>query len=172
MNTLQHIMNKPFIKIGFLLGISFVLAQYLFYFGGRSVVLDETFGNAIQLLLIIGLYLGLHHCLSITPKASFWKLLLWGLGIIVIAVSIRIIFSVLLYNFLAPEIGTYYTETLVQQMTTTMEGLPNIPKEQYTEMMKILLNPMTIPLFEGISLGSLGAIFALFIAGVMNMFRK
>lgn len=172
MQETQNILNKHFIKIGLLLGAAFVLAQYLFYFGGRSVVFNTNFDSAIQLLTIMGLYFGLHYCQRLFPKLKFWQLLLYGIFIIGIAVVLKTIFSILLYTFLAPELGTAYREQLIEQMTAMVTNMKSLPQEQYTEMTRAILTPFTIPFFEAIQLFISGLIFSVFISALLNMFRK
>ncbi len=172
MENLQYILNKPFVKIGFLLGGGYVLAQYLFYFGGRSVIFNSNFDSAIQFLTILGLYFGLSYCRKWNPKASFWKLLLWGTVIMAISVSIRTIFSILLYTVFAPELGNTCQEMFVEQINAAFEKLQTAPKEQYESLTRAMLTPFSIPIFEGLGLLFLGTMFSIFIAAVQNMFKK
>ncbi len=172
MEKLQHIINKPVIKIGLLLGTAFVLAQYIFYFGGRSVILNTTFSSTLQLLTIMGLYFGLYQCRKLNPQIGFWKLLLYGIIIVGIAVFLRTLFSILLYGVLAPELGTTYKEALSELLNQALKTMQNVPEEGYQEATQIMLNPVSIPIIEGITLFFMGTSFSIFIAALLNMFRK
>ncbi len=172
MERLQEIINKPVIKLGILLGAAFVLAQYIFYFGGRNVFLDTTFGSALQLLTIMGLYFGLYQCRRLNPKIGFWKLLLYGIIILGIAVFLRTLFSILLYGTIAPELGVAYKEALIEQFNEMFKSMQNIPKEGYQEAAQVMLNSVSIPIMEGVSLFFMGSAFSIFIAALLNMFRK
>lgn len=171
-NTASKIFQNPVIKIGALLGGAYVLALYLFYFGGRSVIMDSSFDSVIQLLTIMGLYFGLHHCRRLFPKARFWKLFLFGIIIMLVAVGIRALFSMLLYGLLAPELGNAYKEMLSELMSKVAENIKAFPQEEYKAMTKSMLNAITIPILEGFGLLFSGIIFSLFIAALHNMFRK
>ncbi len=172
MKKVQNIINKPFIKIGFLLGCAFSLAQYLFYFSGRSIIMEESFGNTQQLLLIAGLYLGLHHCRENATRVDFSKLFLQGLLITIIAIYIRTFFAILLYRYIAPELGQSYVAAVLEQFQKSIQTLPQFTQKQYTQLTQTLISTLSIPILEGISLGTLGTIFSLAIAGIMNLFRK
>lgn len=172
MEKAQLILNKPVVKIGLLLGTAFIVAQYLFYFGGRSIIMDNGFDSTIQLLTIMGLYFGLHYCHRLFPSVRFWKLFFLGVLIIGIAVSLKTIFSMLLYGVLAPELGFAYKEALTEQMLNMIASMKSLPQEQYTQMTKAMLTPFTIPILEGFSLFISGVIFSVFIAALHNMFRK
>lgn len=172
MQIAQNILNKPFVKIGLLLGVAFVMAQYLFYFGGKSVIQNSNFDSAIQLLTIIGLYFGVQHCQKRFPEARFWQLFFYGLLIISIAIFLKTLFSILLYGFFAPELGVAYKEELMEQMEVVTQNLNSLPKVHYKELTQAMLNSVTIPIMEGIVLLVYGIIFSTFISTLLNMFRK
>lgn len=166
-----NIFAKPVVKLGVFLGISYVLALYLFYFGGREIIMDTNFGSTIQLLTILGLYFGLIYCRKLFPLSKFWQLFFFGIVIMAISITIKTLFSILLYNVIAPELGLNYTKIIREQMDTTMSSFQSISKEQY-DASKSIINPLSIPIMEGISLFFTGVFFSAFIALILSMFRK
>lgn len=172
MNTSYKFFTVPVIKIGLSLGLGYVVAQYLFYYGGKSVIANPNFDSAIQLLTVMGLYFGLHYCKRLYPQARFWQFFFFGFSILAIAVTIKTLFAILLYGILAPELGITYTEILSKQMLEMIANTKSLPQTQYQQMIKATLTPFTIPILEGISLSISGLIFSVFIAALHNMFRK
>lgn len=166
-----NIFAKPIVKLGALLGASYVLALYLFYFGGREIIMDTNLGSTIQLLTILGLYFGLIYCRRLFPLSKFWQLFLFGVVIMAIAITLKTIFSIILYNVIDPELGINYTKTIKEQMDTAMSSFQSVPKEQYATS-KSMINPLSIPIMEGISLFFTGVFFSAFIALMLRLFRK
>lgn len=172
MNIPSKLFAKPVLKIGLFLGAAYVAALYIFYFGGKEVILNENLGSAIQLLTIMGLYFGLHHCRRLFPQVKFWQLFLFGIVIIAIAVGVKIVFSLLLYNVFAPDLGAAYKEALTEQMGKMIEGMQQLPQDSYKAATKSMLSPFTIPFLEGLSLLFYGVLFSALIATLHAIFRK
>ncbi|PVX50889.1 uncharacterized protein DUF4199 [Balneicella halophila] len=167
-----NIFAKPVLKLGGFLGTGYVLAQYLFYFSGKSIIQDDSFNGAIQLLTILGLYMALLYCRRLYPPSSFWKLFLFGIVIMGVAIVLKTIFSILLYTLIDPELAIVHKELLLEQMSTIFKDMDSFPQDQYQETSKMMLNGVSMPLMEGFSLFITGTIFSAFISAILNMFRR
>lgn len=159
------------LRIGVMLGGAYVLALYLFHYGGRKVYFDTDFDGVIQLLTIMGLYLGIFHCRKLFPLSNFLRLFLYGISILGIAVLVKVTFSALLYGLIAPELGGAYEKDLLENLDKIYSGMKsNIFSDK--KMFQAVINPYTIAIMEGISLFLSGVIFSAFIALLLNMFRR
>lgn len=163
--------RKEVFKMGAMLGSFYVLSMYLFYYGGREIYLDSNLSNLTYLLTVIGLYMGMLRCSKIPLKFNILKLFLSGILILVISVFLKVLFAMLLYGIFSPELGQGYENYLFEKISEFYVDMGN--RTFYNkDMMKAMLNPVTIAIMEGINLLLSGGILVVLIAAFMTISYK
>lgn len=152
---------------GIFVGLSFVVTSYIFFKTGREISLNPQLNNVIMLLSIVGIFFGvrMYRDQQCGGYISYKKALAASIWLLAVAAVLYGIYLYTLYNKF-PELKENYLGVIEAALQEHYSGSPLL--ENMNTMFKAFTTPATIALGEVFNKLFTGAIFSLFIAGILR----
>lgn len=156
---------------GLFVGLSYILASYLFYKTGRQVILNPQFNNVLMLLTIAGTFIGVRKY----REESLGGIISYGnaLGSAIYLITIAAVIYGLYINYLyhkVPELQENYVTSINLMLQEVYKGSPLL--EPMTAMIEKWMTPGVIALSEMLNKIFTGFIFSLLLAGILRRKQK
>lgn len=156
---------------GLFIGLSYILAAYVYYRSGKGVSLNPQLNNVIMLLSIAGAFISTrkYRDESLEGTISYGKAL--GCCVYVIAIS-SVIYGIYVYTLYhrIPELQENYMMAVDHALREVYANSPLL--ETMTAMVKAFTSPASIAFAEIFNKIITGFIFSLFLAGILRRTRK
>lgn len=152
---------------GLFVGLSFILASFLFYKTGRSIVLNPQLNNVMLLLTIAGAFIGVRKYREEQLQGAIGFGAAFGGCIYIIAVGV-LIYGIYAYNLYSryPELQTDYLAAVNFTLEEVYKGTPML--DTMKNMMATFISPLFIALSESFNKLLTGLLFSLLLAGILR----
>lgn len=163
--------NNTFITqnslFGILVGLSLILASFVFYITGKNIMLNPQLSNAMLLLSIAGAFIGVRKYREEQLQGFISYPLALGGCIYIISVGSLLygIYAYAIYHY-DPELQAGYLSTLQVMLNEMYKGTPML--DNIKNMMEHLVSPAFIAATETFNKILTGFIFSLLIAGILR----
>lgn len=170
-NTKKNTFLSKNVAFGLFIGLSNMLATYVFYKAGKDITLNRQLIDVIMLLTIAGTFIGVRKYReeSLDGIMSYSQALAAATLMIAVAACLYGIFIYGLYRSV-PELQEYYTASVNQLLEEVYKGSPLL--SDMTALMEKLMTPGVIAFSEAFNKLFMGFIFALPLAGILRRKRN
>lgn len=152
---------------GLFIGVSFILASYVFYKTGRSISINPQLNNVIMLLSIAGAFIGVKKYRDDSHRNGYSYASALGACMYMISVA-AVIYGIYIYTLYQRIPGLQ--ENYVTMVTTVLEevykGSPLL--ENMKTMIETFMTPAAIAFAEVFNKIFTGFIFSLLLAGILR----
>lgn len=152
---------------GLFIGVSFILASYVFYKTGRSISINPQLNNVIMLLSIAGAFIGVKKYRDDNHRNGYSYTSALGACMYMISVA-AVIYGIYIYTLYQRIPGLQ--ENYVTMVTTVLEevykGSPLL--ENMKTMIETFMTPAAIAFAEVFNKIFTGFIFSLLLAGILR----
>jgi hypothetical protein len=155
---------------GVIVGLSFILAVFVFYRAGKPVGFNPQLGNVFLLLTVAGVFIGVRKYREECLEGYIDYPLALGACVYIVAVG-SLLYGMFLYTLYgrSPELQEQYLATIELFLDEAYKGTPVL--DTVKEMMRKFVSPLFIAFSETVSKCLSGFIFSLFIAGILRRQR-
>lgn len=163
--------NNAFISqntvFGLCIGLSFILASYVFYLSGQSVSLNPQLNNVLMLLSIAGAFIGTRKYREEHLNGTLRYAQALGTCVYLIAVA-SVLYGCYLYLLYRthPELQENYLDMTSGLLEEVYKDSPLL--ENMQAVMKSFMNAGVIAVSEVFNKIFTGFIFSLFLAGILR----
>lgn len=152
---------------GVLIGLSFILASYIYFLSGRDVCLNPQLHNILLLLSIAGAYIGARKYREESSGGyiSYAK----ALGVCTYLITIATLcYGIYIFGLYSkhPELVESYVRFAENTLRATYMNSPLV--DNMVKMMESFTTPIVITLAEIFNKILTGFIFSLFVAGLLR----
>ena len=155
---------------GVIVGLSFILAVFVFYRAGKPVGFNPQLGNVFLLLTVAGVFIGVRKYREECLEGYIDYPLALGACVYIVAVG-SLLYGMFLYTLYgrSPELQEQYLATIELFLDEAYKGTPVL--DTVKEMMRKFVSPLFIAFSETVSKCLSGFIFSLFIACILRRQR-
>lgn len=155
---------------GVMVGVSFMLAAFVFYKTGRSVGFNPQLGNVFLLLTVAGVFIGVRKYREEQLSGYIDYPTALGACVYIVAVG-SVLYGMFLYNLYSrsPELQEQYLSAIELFLDEVYKGTPLL--DTMKEMMRKFVSPLFIAFAEVVNKCLTGFFFSLFIAGILRRKR-
>lgn len=170
-NNKKNIFITKNAVFGLFIGIGDMLATYVFYKAGKDITLNRQLADAIMLLTVAGIFIGVRKYREETLNGvmTYGKALSAATFMTSVAASLYGIFIYALYK-LIPELQEYYITSLNRLLEDAYKDSP-LPNDMKA-FMGSLITPGAIAFSEAFNKFFMGFLFSLPIAGILRRKRN
>lgn len=152
---------------GLFIGVSFILASYVFYKTGRTISINPQLNNVVMLLSIAGAFIGVKKYRDDNHRNGYSYASALGACMYMISVA-AVIYGIYIYTLYQRIPGLQ--ENYVTMVTTVLEevykGSPLL--ENMKTMIETFMTPAAIAFAEVFNKIFTGFIFSLLLAGILR----
>ena len=154
---------------GLFIGISFILASYIFHLSGLPIYANPQLNNALLLLSIFGAFIGVRKYREehLNGILSYSRALGSSIYMLCIASILYGIYIYILYTSI-PELQENYLQTTLNMLDELYRDTPQLELEKIKSFMKILITPGFITASEVFTKIISSVFFSLFLAFLLR----
>jgi len=167
MRNEYKIILKHCLSFGTLVGVSLIVASYLFYTNGHAISLNPKLSNVNYMLSICGIFIGVRKLRNDTMKGimSYGQALIAGVLIMAFAAVPFALYSFFMFSS-DSELISNFIALMKKNLQNANWAESKI--ESYMEIYKIFMTPVIVAFIEFINKIFIGVLFSLFLAGILS----
>lgn len=168
---MEKVKKNTFIQqntiFGIFVGLSFILASYVFHKTGRSISINPQLNNVIMLLSIAGAFIGVKKYRDDNRPNGFSYASALGACMYVISVA-AVIYGIYIYSIYhrIPGLQENYVSMVTAVLEEVYKGSPLL--ENMKTMIETFMTPASIAFAEVFNKIFTGFIFSLLLAGILR----
>lgn len=151
---------------GLLIGITFILASYLYFYKGFDVIVNPQLSNINYFICIAGIFIGVRKIRAeIIPNISYWQAFLFGSLMIAIA---AIPYTVYTYILLSNHPDIIQNTIQILEKSLKEGNYTDSQTDTFISIYKAFATPLFMAISQFLNKAFMGIIFSLFMASFLS----